>query len=156
MFNAMDIFNPFDPAAVDTEYKVGDDMFYGQYLFNDWRYLENGAENPSFELNRPQFAGASILDRSTSAARDAALKAGAREAYLIEEPLAAAIGANLPIHEPIGNMVIDIGGGSTELVIGQGSKPLEMESLQYGCVSLTRQFFGDGRITRKRWKKSLS
>jgi len=53
-------------------------------------------------------------------------------------------------------LVIDIGGGSTELVIGQGPQPLEMESLQFGCVSLTRRFFSDGRITRKRWNKALS
>jgi exopolyphosphatase/guanosine-5'-triphosphate,3'-diphosphate pyrophosphatase len=52
-------------------------------------------------------------------------------------------------------LVIDIGGGSTELVIGEGLEPIEMESLQYGCVSLTRQFFGDGKITRKRWKKAV-
>jgi exopolyphosphatase/guanosine-5'-triphosphate,3'-diphosphate pyrophosphatase len=52
-------------------------------------------------------------------------------------------------------LVIDIGGGSTELVIGEGLVPLELESLQYGCVSLTRQFFGDGRITKKRWKKAV-
>ncbi len=51
------------------------------------------------------------------AVRDAALKAGAREAYLIEEPLAAAIGANVPISGPSGNMVIDIGGGTTEIAI---------------------------------------
>ena len=49
------------------------------------------------------------------AVRDAALKAGAREAYLIEEPLAAAIGANLPISGPSGNMIIDIGGGTSEI-----------------------------------------
>ena len=53
-------------------------------------------------------------------------------------------------------LVIDIGGGSTELVIGEGSQPLEMESLQYGCVSLTRRFFGDGRITARRWTKAVS
>ena len=53
-------------------------------------------------------------------------------------------------------LVIDIGGGSTELVIGEGMRPLEMESLQYGCVSLTRRFFGDGKLSRKRWKKALS
>ncbi len=52
-------------------------------------------------------------------------------------------------------LVIDIGGGSTELVIGEGLEPIEMESLQYGCVSLTRQFFADGKITRKRWKKAV-
>ena len=43
--------------------------------------------------------------------------AGAREVYLIEEPLAAAIGANLPIHEPTSNMVVDIGGGTTEVAV---------------------------------------
>jgi exopolyphosphatase/guanosine-5'-triphosphate,3'-diphosphate pyrophosphatase len=53
-------------------------------------------------------------------------------------------------------LVIDIGGGSTELVIGEGFKPLEMESLQYGCVSLTRRYFSDGRITRKRWQQAVS
>ena len=41
------------------------------------------------------------------------------------------------------------------MVIGEGLDPLEFESLQYGCISLTRQFFGDGKITRKRWKKSV-
>jgi exopolyphosphatase/guanosine-5'-triphosphate,3'-diphosphate pyrophosphatase len=53
-------------------------------------------------------------------------------------------------------LVIDIGGGSTELVIGEGMRPLEMESLQSGCVSLTRRFFGDGKLSRKRWKKAIS
>ncbi len=48
---------------------------------------------------------------------DAALQAGAREAFLIEEPMAAAIGAGLPVNEPIGNMVVDIGGGTTEVAL---------------------------------------
>lgn len=48
---------------------------------------------------------------------DAALQAGAREAYLIEEPMAAAIGADLPVHEPTGNMIVDVGGGTTEVAI---------------------------------------
>jgi rod shape-determining protein MreB len=45
------------------------------------------------------------------------MQAGARQAYLIEEPMAAAIGAELPIQEPTGNMVVDIGGGTTEVAI---------------------------------------
>jgi len=53
-------------------------------------------------------------------------------------------------------LVIDIGGGSTELVIGKGLTPLEMESLQYGCVSLTRRFFGDGRISKNRWDAAVN
>lgn len=48
---------------------------------------------------------------------DATLQAGAREAYLIEEPMAAAIGAGLPVHEPVGNMIADVGGGTTEVAV---------------------------------------
>ena len=51
------------------------------------------------------------------AVRDSAELAGAREVYLIEEPVAAAIGAGLPITEPSGNMVVDIGGGTTEIAV---------------------------------------
>lgn len=51
------------------------------------------------------------------AVKDSADSAGAREVYLIEEPMAAAIGVGLPIQEPSGNMVIDIGGGTTEIAI---------------------------------------
>lgn len=51
------------------------------------------------------------------AVREAALQAGAREAYLIEEPMAAAIGAGLPVHEPTGSMIVDIGGGTTEVAV---------------------------------------
>ncbi len=51
------------------------------------------------------------------AVRDAGYQAGARMVYLIEEPMAAAVGAGLPVHEPTGNMVVDIGGGTTEVAI---------------------------------------
>jgi rod shape-determining protein MreB len=51
------------------------------------------------------------------AVREAALQGGAREAYLIEEPMAASIGAGLPVHEPTGNMMVDIGGGTTEVAV---------------------------------------
>jgi len=51
------------------------------------------------------------------AVREAALAAGAKEAYLIEEPMAAAIGAGLPVHEPTGNLIVDIGGGTTEVAV---------------------------------------
>lgn len=51
------------------------------------------------------------------AVKESAQSAGAREVYLIEEPMAAAIGANLPITEPISNMVVDIGGGTTEVAV---------------------------------------
>ncbi len=51
------------------------------------------------------------------AVRDSATQAGAREVYLIEEPMAAAIGAGLPIQEPGGNLIVDIGGGTTEVAV---------------------------------------
>ncbi len=60
---------------------------------------------------------AGVTSVEKRAVRDAALKAGAGEAYLIEEPLAAAIGANVPISGPSGNMVIDIGGGTSEIAV---------------------------------------
>ena len=60
---------------------------------------------------------AGVTSVEKRAVKDAALKAGAREAFLIEEPLAAAIGANVPISGPSGNMVIDIGGGTSEIAV---------------------------------------
>jgi rod shape-determining protein MreB len=51
------------------------------------------------------------------AVEEATMSAGARNAFIIEEPMAAAIGAGLPIHEPSGNMIVDIGGGTTEVVV---------------------------------------
>ncbi|MGP8163219.1 MAG: rod shape-determining protein [Acidimicrobiales bacterium] len=51
------------------------------------------------------------------AVQEAAEYAGARRAYILEEPMAAAIGAGLPVHEPTGNMVVDIGGGTTEVAV---------------------------------------
>ncbi len=51
------------------------------------------------------------------AVEEATIQAGARAAFIVEEPMAAAIGAGLPIHEPIGNMVVDIGGGTTEVAV---------------------------------------
>ena len=51
-------------------------------------------------------------------------------------------------------LVMDIGGGSTELIIGDGLDPLEMESLQFGCVAVTNQFFADGSISEKGLKKA--
>jgi rod shape-determining protein MreB and related proteins len=51
------------------------------------------------------------------AVKDTAYAAGARRCYIIEEPMAAALGAGLPVHEPTGNMIVDIGGGTTEVAV---------------------------------------
>ena len=60
-------------------------------------------------------SGSTSVERR--AIRDAASNAGASQVFLIEEPMAAAIGANMPVTEPIGSMVVDIGGGTTEVAI---------------------------------------
>ncbi|HNV84963.1 MAG TPA: exopolyphosphatase, partial [Arenimonas sp.] len=51
-------------------------------------------------------------------------------------------------------LVIDIGGGSTEFIIGEGFEPLERESLQMGCVATTKRFFPNGELSKKRWKEA--
>ncbi|MEK7118233.1 MAG: rod shape-determining protein MreB, partial [Patescibacteria group bacterium] len=59
----------------------------------------------------------SITNVETRAVRDAAMNAGAREVFIVEEPMAAAIGIRLPVMEPVGSMVIDIGGGTTDIAV---------------------------------------
>ncbi|CCF86019.1 rod shape-determining protein [Nitrolancea hollandica] len=83
------------------------------------RYFINKAVG-RYSLIRPEVmicvpAGVTGVERR--AVRDAALHAGARRAYLISEPLAAAIGAKVPVADPSGNMIIDIGGGTTEVAV---------------------------------------
>ncbi len=71
-------------------------------------------------FNRPRVlicVPSAITEVERRAVVEAALQAGASAAYLMEQPLAAAIGAGLPIHEPLGNMVIDVGGGTTEVAV---------------------------------------
>ncbi|MDD5730017.1 MAG: rod shape-determining protein [Candidatus Omnitrophica bacterium] len=58
-----------------------------------------------------------ITEVEKRAVKDSAERAGARDVFLVEEPVAAAIGVGLPIQEPIGNMIIDIGGGTTEIAV---------------------------------------
>src|SRR5436189_1203101 len=66
------------------------------------------------------------------AVEEATISAGARRAFIIEEPMAAAIGAGLPIHEPAGNMVVDIGGGTTEVAIISLGGVVTSSSLRVG------------------------
>ena len=58
-----------------------------------------------------------ITEVERRAVKEAAQMAGARDVVLVEEPLAAAIGAGLPVHEPIGNLIVDIGGGTSEMAV---------------------------------------
>jgi len=76
--------------------------------------------HPNKVLVRPRIVIAvpsGITEVEKRAVRDSALHAGARDVFLIEEPMAAAIGVGLPIQEPAGNMIVDIGGGTTEIAV---------------------------------------
>jgi rod shape-determining protein MreB len=66
------------------------------------------------------------------AVEEATLNAGARQAYLIEEPMAAAIGAGLPVAEPTGNMIVDVGGGTTEVAVISLGGIVVSQSLRVG------------------------
>ncbi|MFH1878768.1 MAG: rod shape-determining protein [Candidatus Omnitrophota bacterium] len=83
------------------------------------RYFIKKVHN-SRRLVRPRIVIAipsGITEVEKRAVRDSALHAGAREVFMIEEPVAASIGVGLPIQDPSGNMVIDIGGGTTEMAV---------------------------------------
>ena len=73
-----------------------------------------------------------ITEVEKRAVKDSAEHAGAREVYLVEEPIAAAIGAGLPIQEPAGNMIIDIGGGTAEVAIMSLAGIVSSKSVRVG------------------------
>jgi rod shape-determining protein MreB and related proteins len=75
-----------------------------------------------------------VTSVESRAVHDAAIQAGAKEAYLIPEPLAAAYGAGLPIGTPIGNMVIDIGGGTTEAAVVSMNDIVVWSSVRVGGI----------------------
>jgi len=83
-------------------------------------YLINKAQEHSKKLIGPRVVigvPSGITNVETRAVRDAARNAGAREVHIVEEPMAAAIGIRLPVLDPVGSMIIDIGGGTTDIAI---------------------------------------
>ena len=98
------------------------------------RYFISKVHNRS-RLVRPRImicVPTGITQVEKRAVKESALSAGAREVYLIEEPMAAAIGANLPIQEPTANMVVDIGGGTTEVAVISLSGIVYSKSVRVG------------------------
>ncbi|MEK7135357.1 MAG: rod shape-determining protein MreB, partial [Patescibacteria group bacterium] len=83
-------------------------------------YLLSKATAGSTKLLAPRVVvgvPSGITNVEIRAVRDATRNAGAGEVHIVEEPMAAAIGMRLPVHEPVGNMVIDIGGGTTDIAV---------------------------------------
>lgn len=105
---------------------------------------------------------ATLVERR--AIRESALGAGAREVFLIEEPLAAAIGAGLPFHEASGSMILDIGGGTTEIAVMTLGGAIYAESVRTGgdkfdeaIIAHVRRKFGVliGEVTAERVKHTI-
>jgi rod shape-determining protein MreB len=90
-------------------------------------------------FNRPKVVicvPSAITEVERRAVTDAARRAGAADAQLIEQPMAAAIGADLPIDEPIGNMVIDIGGGTSETAVISLGGIVALEAVRVGSFDI--------------------
>ncbi|BAU64018.1 rod shape-determining protein [Stanieria sp. NIES-3757] len=96
-------------------------------------YEGNPLVHPRMVIGIP--SGVTKVERR--AVMEAAVQAGAREVDLIEEPLAAAIGAGLPVTEPIGNMIVDIGGGTTEVAVISSQGKVVSESIRIAGDELT-------------------
>ena len=77
-----------------------------------------------------------ITEVERRAVKEAARQAGATEAQLIEQPMAAAIGAGLPIHEPLGNMVVDVGGGTTETAVISLGGIVALQAIRVGSFDI--------------------
>jgi len=91
--------------------------------------------SPRHRLVKPRVLVAvpsGITEVETRAVKDSAEKAGAREVFLIEEPMSAAIGSGLPVSEPYGNMIVDIGGGTTEVAVISLAGIVEAKSCRVG------------------------
>lgn len=84
------------------------------------RYLIKKAQQGRTKMLGPRVVvgvPSGITNVETRAVRDATINAGAREVYIVEEPMAAAIGIKAPVHDPVGSMIIDIGGGTTDIAV---------------------------------------
>ncbi|MDO8569223.1 MAG: rod shape-determining protein [bacterium] len=97
--------------GVISDFEITEEMI--SYLLGRATTGSNKILSPRVVVGVPS----GITDVEIRAVRDATRNAGAREVHIIEEPMAAAIGMRLPVHEPVGNMVIDVGGGTSDIAI---------------------------------------
>ncbi|OHA84722.1 MAG: rod shape-determining protein [Candidatus Yonathbacteria bacterium RIFOXYD1_FULL_52_36] len=97
--------------GVISNFEVTEEML--AYLLNKTGKISEKMVRPRVVVGVPS----GITNVETRAVYDAARSAGAREVYIIEEPMAAAIGIKLPVNDPVGSMIIDIGGGTTDIAV---------------------------------------
>ena len=97
--------------GVISDFEITEEMLH--YLLNKTQAIQNKFLGPRVVVGVPSL----ITNVETRAVRDATRNAGASEVFIVEEPMAAAIGMHLPVHDPVGNMVIDIGGGNADIAV---------------------------------------
>lgn len=120
---------------------------FGQRLANIPRHSVRAiATNTVRQLRQPHNF---LMPAEAALGHDIEVVSGREEARLIYQGVAH---GNPPRDKH--RLVVDIGGGSTEFIIGSGFDALERESLQMGCIATTRRFFSDGKLSRKRWKEA--
>lgn len=114
-------------------------------------FFDRVHDETSFIIPRPKViisVPLEVTEVERKAVGDAAMSAGAREVLVVEEPVAAAIGAGLPITEPVGNMIVNIGGGTTEIavislngIVSSKSIPVAGEELNRNIMQYARDVF---------------
>jgi rod shape-determining protein MreB and related proteins len=97
--------------GVISDFEVTEEML--SYLINKTEKVSKKFFKPRVVVGVPS----GITNVESRAVYDASISAGAREVYIVEEPMAAAIGIRLPVREPVGSMIIDIGGGTTDVAV---------------------------------------
>ncbi len=97
--------------GVISDFEVSEEMI--AYLVKKSQLNNSKMLGPRVVVGVPS----GITNVETRAVRDATINAGAREVHIVEEPMAAAIGIRLPVNEPVGSMIIDIGGGTTDIAV---------------------------------------
>ncbi len=97
--------------GVISDFEVTEELIH--YLLNKAQIISKKILGPRVVVGVPSH----ITNVETRAVRDATRNAGASEVHIVEEPMAAAVGMHMPIYEPVGNMVIDIGGGTADIAV---------------------------------------
>jgi len=112
--------------GVISDFEITEAML--RYFIRKVHSSRSGMVRPRVIISVPS----GITEVEKRAVKESAAHAGAREVYLIEEPMAAAIGVGLPVHEPAGNMIVDMGGGTTEVAIISLAGIVQSRSVRVG------------------------
>lgn len=110
--------------GVISDYEVTEEML--SYLINKANDIDKKVFRPRVVVGIP----VGVTNVEMRAVYDAAKSAGARDVYIVEEPMAAAIGVHMPIEDPVGSMIVDIGGGTTDIAVISLSGIVRSKSLK--------------------------